>query len=71
MTTFGIPLRRLRNWFGRDYEDSSILPFNVPDGIDGVSESGFQAITLSVSDDFVRTVSRNFQVPVAEVLIEP
>jgi AraC-like DNA-binding protein len=71
MTTFGIPIRRLRNWFGRDYEDSSILPFNVPDGIDGVSESGFQAITLSVSDDFVRTVSRNFQIPVSEVLIEP
>ena len=71
MTTFGIPLRRLRNWFGRDYEDSSILPFNVPDGIDGVSDPGFQATTLSVSDDFVRTVSENCRIPVANVLANP
>ena len=71
MTTFGVPLCRLRNWFGRDYEDSSILPFNVPNGIDGVSEPGFQAFTLSVSSDFVRTVSDNCQIPVADVLIEP
>ena len=59
MTTFGVPLCRLRNWFGRDYEDSSILPFNIPNGIDGVSEPGFEAITLSVSDDFVRTISES------------
>lgn len=71
MMTFGIPLRRLRNWFGRDYEDSSILPFNVPDGIDGVSDPGFQAITLSVSDDLVRSVSDNCQIPIADFLIEP
>jgi AraC-like DNA-binding protein len=71
MTTFGVPLCRLRNWFGRDYEDSSILPFNVPNGIDGVSEPGFEAITLSVSDDFVRAVSENCQIPVADVLANP
>ena len=71
MTTFGVPLCGLRNWFGRDYEDSSILPFNVPSGIDGVSESGFQAITLSVSDEFVRTVSESCQIPVADVLTDP
>ena len=71
MTTFGIPLCRLRNWFGRDYEDSSILPFNVPNGIDGVSDPGFQATTLSVSDDFVRAVSENYRIPVANVVSNP
>ena len=71
MMTFGVPLCRLRNWFGRDYEDSSILPFNVPSGIDGVSESGFQAFTLSVSKDFVSTVSESCQIPIADVLISP
>jgi AraC-like DNA-binding protein len=71
MTTFGVPLCGLRNWFGRDYEASSILPFNVPSGIDGVSESGFQAFTLSVSDDFVRAVSESCQIPIAHVLVSP
>ena len=71
MATFGVPLCRLRNWFGRDYAASSILPFNVPNGIDGVSESGFQAITLSVSDEFVRTVSESCQIPIADVLTDP
>jgi hypothetical protein len=45
MAAFGVPVRRLRNWCGRDYEASSILPFNVRSGIDGVSEPGFQAFT--------------------------
>ena len=71
MMTFGVPLCRLRNWFSRDYEDSSILPFNVPSGIDGVSESGFQAFTLSVSNDFVCTVSESCQILIADVLISP
>ena len=71
MTTFGIPLAGMRNWFGRDYKDSSILPFNMPSGIDGVSESGFRAFTLSVGDDFVRTVSDSFQIPIANVLMGP
>ena len=71
MTTFGIPVSRLRSWFGRHYEASSILPFNVPSGIDGVSESGFQAFTLTVSDDFVHTVSESCQIPIADVLVNP
>ena len=71
MTTFGIPVSRLRNWFGRDYEASSILPFNVPSGIDGVSEPGFRAFTLSVSDDFLRTISDSCQIPIADALVSP
>jgi AraC-like DNA-binding protein len=71
MTTFGIPVSRLRNWFGKDYEASSILPFNLPGGIDGVSDSGFQAFTLTVSDDFVHTVSESCQIPIADVWGNP
>jgi AraC-like DNA-binding protein len=71
MKSFGIPLRPMRNWFGGQYRESSILPFNVPGGIDGVSESGFAACTLSVSDDSLQRVSDAFRVPVGDVLITP
>jgi len=69
MKTFGIPVRGLRNWFGRNYDESSILPFNLPGGIDGVSQSGFEACTLSVSDDSLRSVSETFRIPVGDVLV--
>ncbi len=71
MTTFGIPTYGLRSWFGGRYETSNILPFNLPDGIDGVSEAGFQAFTLSVKDDFVRTISERCQIPVVNVMAGP
>ena len=69
MKSFGIPLRPMRNWFGSQYQESSILPFNLPGGIDGVSESGFEACTLSVSDDSLRRISEAFRVPVGDVLV--
>jgi AraC-like DNA-binding protein len=71
MTTIGIPITRLRSWFGRHYEASSILPFNAPQGIDAVSNPGFQAITLSVDNNFVREVSESCQIPIADVLSTP
>ena len=49
--SFGIPIVGLSDWFGRRYRTSSILPFNHPGGIDGVSERGFEAITVSFSED--------------------
>ena len=33
--------------------------------------AGFEAITLSVSNDFVRDVSENCQIPIADVLTDP
>ena len=71
MKSFGIPMRPLRSWLGGDYPESSILPFNLPGGIDGVSESGFDAFTLSVSDGGLRSVSEAFQVPVSDTLLAP
>ena len=71
MTTIGMPTRGLRNWYGSDFAASSILPFRVACGIDGVSEPGFQAMTLSVSDDFMRLVSESCQIPVADILTSP
>lgn len=68
---FGIPLRGMRTWNGREYEASSILPFDLPDGIDGVSTSGFRAITLSVDDDSLRSVGESFQIPVPESVARP
>lgn len=66
--TFGIPIAGLRNWFGREYRTSSILPFNHPGGIDGVSEKGFEAITVSFSEEYLADIASNFRVPVARAL---
>lgn len=71
MTTFGIPLCGLRNWSGRDYAARSILPFNGPNGIDGVSEPGMEAFTMSVRDEFVRAVGESCHIPIADVLVDP
>lgn len=70
-STFGIPISRMRNWYGRDYQALSILPFDVPNGIDGVSEPNFQAFTLSVGDRFVCDVSESCQIPIADVVAVP
>ena len=69
--TFGIPVVGLRNWFGNRYRDSSILPFNQPGGIDGVSEKGFEAITVSISEDYLTDISRSFCIPAPEWLFHP
>lgn len=69
--TFGIPVFGLRDWFGRAYRASSILPFNHAGGIDGVSESGFEAFTISFSDDRLADIARIFQIPVPEWLHRP
>jgi AraC-like DNA-binding protein len=66
--TFGLPVRGMRDWLGRPYEDSSVLPFNGASGIDGVSSPGFQAFTLSIAEDFVRDVSETYQLPVPDYL---
>lgn len=71
MKSFGIPLRAMSNWFGNLYLESSILPFSVPGGIDGVSESGFAACTLSITDDRLRCASEALRIPVGDVLITP
>lgn len=71
MRSFGVPIRRMRNWCGRDYSDYSILPFDLANGVDGVSSQGFSAFAISIRPDFVSSVSQAFQVPVAEVLTEP
>ena len=71
MVTFGIPVAGMRDWFGRPYCRSSLLPFNHPSGIDGVSEQGFKAFTISISEEFLREVSEIHQIPVADSVIEP
>ena len=71
MKSFGIPLRPLRNWFGNQYLESSILPFSMPGGIDGVSEPGFAACTLSINDDSLQRASEAFRIPVGDVVVTP
>ena len=66
--TFGLPVRGMRDWLGRPYEDSSVLPFNGASGIDGVSAPGFEAFTLSIAEDLIRDVSEAYQLPVPEYL---
>ena len=69
--TFGVPLGGLRDWFSRDYLESSVLPFNHPGGIDGVSENGFEAYTVSFSEDYLREIAATFQINVGELFDDP
>lgn len=71
MVTFGIPLVGLKNWFGREYRTSSILPFNHAGGIDGVSVQGFEAMTISTSADYLADVANTFRVSVPNWLLDP
>jgi len=71
MKSFGIPFRGMRSWLGNGYETHSVLPFNLPGGIDGVSESGFEACTMSVSEESLHDIGKTFQVPIGEALVSP
>jgi AraC-like DNA-binding protein len=71
LLTFGIPVTGLRDWFGREYRTSSILPFHHIGGIDGVSEKGFEAITMSFSEKYLADIASIFQIPVPKYLHRP
>ena len=68
MLTFGVPAVGLRDWFGREYRAKSILPFNQSGGIDGVSERGFEAVTISFSEDYLADVAKSFRIVVPNFL---
>ena len=68
MLTFGVPIAGLRDWFGHEYRAKSILPFNQSDGIDGVSERGFEAVTISFSEDYLADVAKSFRIAVPDFL---
>jgi AraC-like DNA-binding protein len=69
--TFGLPLEGMRDWFGRPYAAESILPFNFASGVDGVSQRGFEAFTLSIDVDFLQNVSASHQIPVPDQFFAP
>jgi len=71
MFTLGIPLVGLRDWFGRPYASSSILPFNHAAGIDCVSEQGFEGFTISIAEDFLQRVCAGYGIEVPNYIIEP
>ena len=62
--TFGVPVTGFRDWFGRRYRTSSILPFHHPGGIDGVSDGGFDAYTISFKESYLNDIARDFQISV-------
>lgn len=71
MLTFGVPIVGLRDWYGREYRASSILPFSHPDGIDGVSESGFESFTISFSEDYMADITSSYQITAPNYLHQP
>jgi AraC-like DNA-binding protein len=71
MLTFGVPIVGFREWHGREYRSSSILPFNHPGGIDGVSEKGFEAFTVSFSEDSLADIARSYRISVPNNLYCP
>ena len=62
--TFGVPICGFRDWFGRRYRTPSILPFHHSGGIDGVSEGGFEAYTVSFTKDYLSEIAADFQVSI-------
>ena len=70
LLSFGVPVAGMRDWFGNAYSDGSILPFNQPGGIDGVSESGFSAFTVSLDKSLLTEVSQSFGIPVPNYFLE-
>lgn len=69
--TFGLPELGMQDWFGRPYQEHSILPFNQVSGIDGVSKPPFEAYLISFGVDFVQEISTTYQLPVADDLFAP
>lgn len=69
--SFGVPVIGLRDWFGRRYRTSSILPFNHPGGIDGVSEENFEAFTISFTGDYLDEIAKIFQMSVPSLFDGP
>ena len=49
MVTVGVPEENIEDWFGRPYQDQTILPFNLASGMDLVSRPGFTAFSISVA----------------------
>jgi AraC-like DNA-binding protein len=68
---FGVPISPMRDWFGRPYQSESVLPFNQASGIDGVSDEGFRAMTLSISRAFLIDVASSCRIEVPASLLEP
>ena len=69
--TFGVPICGFRDWFGRRYRTPGILPFHQSGGIDGVSEAGFQAYTVSFTEDYLSNVAKDFQVSIPSQFHSP
>jgi len=68
---FGLPLKGMRDWLGRPFLNSSILPFNSAAGIDGVSIAGFDAFTLAIDEEILGEVSDSYQLPIPDYLLAP
>ena len=69
--SFGVPVNGMRDWFGSRYRTSSILPFHQPGGIDGVSDGGFRAYTISFTASYLNDIARDFQVSVPGLFHSP
>jgi AraC-like DNA-binding protein len=69
--SFGVPLSPMRDWFGRPYEAGSILPFHLADGIDGISDRNFEAMTFTVSNALVRDVAEACRLDPPDHLLNP
>jgi AraC-like DNA-binding protein len=69
--TVGLPEEGLQSWFGRPYQDQSVLPFNHASGVDGVSRRGFRAFTLSIDEKLIEEISSALQLAIPEHLFAP
>lgn len=68
MVTVGIPEEGMQDWFGRPYQDQTVLPFNQASGLDLVSQPGFTAYSISIVEEFLWSVADRCRLPVPECL---
>jgi AraC-like DNA-binding protein len=68
LISFGVPLSPMNDWFGRPYALQSLLPFDLPDGIDGTSEGPFEAMTISISRARLSDLSSGCQMSALDTL---
>ena len=66
--SFGMPIQGMRDWLGRRYETLSIIPFNGASGIDGVSQPGFEAFTMSIAENLITEVADSYRLPAPDNL---
>ena len=71
MLAIGVPRSGVSRWAGRSYRHKGLLPFNLPSGLDAVSQGDFAASVVLLSRAFLREVAEHNALSLPAVLERP